>query len=168
MTGMFTSASVFNVDISKWNVSSVESMNHMFLDAPAFNQQLCGAAWINSKASKSDMFTGSSGSISWKACTPATTLVTPQASREHVSPQPIPERELIVRTPFSTPFITSGIDRAIKCLRCGVFGRSGRASCCAPGGAWFKNCGGRGGKSVDHMWSDGVKACTRKFADNKM
>ena len=35
-----------------------------FFYAASFNRKLCGAAWTKSKASKNDMFTGSSGSIS--------------------------------------------------------------------------------------------------------
>merc|ERR1712224_652194 len=37
--------------------------------------------------------------------------------------------------------------------------KSGRASCCAPGGAWYKNCGAAGNSNVDHMWFEGVRAC---------
>ena len=46
--------------------------------------------------------------------------------------------------------------------------KSGRVSCCAPGGAWFKNCGGLGSKFLNHRWSEGVKACKRKFKANNM
>ena len=34
---MFSDASLFNIDISKWNVSNVNNMSHMFSDAPLFN-----------------------------------------------------------------------------------------------------------------------------------
>ena len=64
MTRMFSWATTFNSDISKWAVSSVASMDYMFVNAALFNQKLCGADWVNSKASKKDMFAGSSGSIS--------------------------------------------------------------------------------------------------------
>ena len=53
------------------------------------------------------------------------------------------------------------------CPKCGVFKKSGRPSCCAPGGAWFQNCGGLGDKNVGHSWSEGVDACERKlYADD--
>ena len=39
-------------------------MENMFLRASAFNQKLCGDAWVQSKADKSDMFTDSPGLIS--------------------------------------------------------------------------------------------------------
>merc|ERR1719174_2166720 len=71
--------------------------------------------------------------------------VSKKIKNEHVSRRPIPERELIVQTP--------------TCLKCGIFGKSGRVSCCTPGGAWFKNCGGFGSKNVDYRWSEGVNAC---------
>ena len=48
------------------------------------------------------------------------------------------------------------------CAKCGRFGKSGRVSCCATGGAWYKNCGGAANKNVDHRWFEGVEACKRK------
>merc|ERR1719174_1142386 len=59
----------FNVDLSKWDVSSVTNMAYMFFHAASFNQKLCGADWVSSKASKRNMFGGSSGSISNIVCT---------------------------------------------------------------------------------------------------
>merc|ERR1712205_282582 len=134
-------------------------MDYMFLHAASFNQKLCGAPWIQSKASKVDMFAGSNGSIARTVCTSATTL----AKSQYVSRRPIRERELIVRIPISTsvstPSFTSTTAKTITCPKCGTFPNSGTVSCCAPGGAWFKNCGGVGNKNVDHRRSEGVKAC---------
>ena len=159
---MFSWAKAFNCDISKWDVFIVFSMENMFFHAVSFEQKLCGAEWVNSEASKQNMFTGSSGSISRTVCTSAPTPVTDQAPRQYVSPQPKPDRELIARKTISTPSITSTIGRMMRCPRCGTFRKSGRVSCCAPGGAWFKNCGGIGSKNVGHRWSEGAKACKRK------
>ena len=61
---MFSYAKSFNQDLSYWDVSRVIHMQWMFDDAISFNQTLCGAAWVNSKASKVGMFTSSPGSIS--------------------------------------------------------------------------------------------------------
>merc|ERR1719305_1436371 len=47
----------------------------------------------------------------------------------------------------------------MACPKCGTFKKSGRKSCCAPGGAWFKNCGGIRQTKVDHKWFEGVAAC---------
>ena len=68
MTTMFSVAKSFNQDLSNWNVSRVNGMQLMFAEARSFNQTLCGAAWINSNASKVDMFTRSLGSISDRVC----------------------------------------------------------------------------------------------------
>ena len=64
MYGMFSLATSFNGDISKWDVSRVAHMDSMFRKAISFERKLCGAAWVHSRASKSLMFEGSSGSIS--------------------------------------------------------------------------------------------------------
>merc|ERR1712210_217470 len=79
----------------------------------------------------------------------------------------MPERELIVRTPIatsaiksvSTPAIPSTVTKPMACPKCGTFKKSGRVSCCAPGGAWYKNCGGDANKNVDHKWLEGTEAC---------
>ena len=65
---MFASASAFNGDISKWDVSNVADMDFMFWHATSFKHQLCEAAWVHSKATKAGMFKGSSGSISRTVC----------------------------------------------------------------------------------------------------
>ena len=69
MLGMFSQATSFNCDISNWNVSSVKDMQSMFDGAAAFAQNLCTDAWVNSKAVKTEMFEGSSGSMPPTVCT---------------------------------------------------------------------------------------------------
>ena len=140
-------------------------MDNMFFHAKSFQRKLCGAAWVNSKASTIAMFTGSSGSISRVVCKSAATRATTLATHQYASRRPIPERELIVRTPITTSVsksvITPTIANTMPCQKCGRFKKSGRVSCCAPGGAWFQNCGGAGNRNVDHRWFDGVEACKR-------
>ena len=68
MYAMFFYAESFNQDLSNWDVSRVVDMQGMFADASSFQQTLCGKAWVNSKALKVDMFTGSPGSISDTVC----------------------------------------------------------------------------------------------------
>ena len=109
-------------------------------------------------------------------CTPAATMAvassiclkcgTISKPGNYVKRRPILERELIsgtaITTPISTSAFTSIIVRGMECLKCGTFAKSGRVSCCAPGGAWYKNCGGVANKDVDHRWFEGVEACKRK------
>ena len=64
MANMFYGARSFNSDMSEWNVSSVKDMDHMFRAATSFQHKLSRAAWVNSKASKHEMFEGSSTSAS--------------------------------------------------------------------------------------------------------
>ena len=71
METMFRLAAAFNQDLSKWDVSAVTNMEGMFYGASAFKRELCGFAWVNSKAVKTDIFTDSPGSISSTACTTA-------------------------------------------------------------------------------------------------
>ena len=68
MASMFAGASRFNWDLSKWDVSAVTDMWGMFGGASAFDHKLCGDAWVQSKAEKKYMFTGSFGSISSAVC----------------------------------------------------------------------------------------------------
>ena len=44
------------------------------------------------------------------------------------------------------------------CPKCGVK-KFGKLSCCASGGAWYKNCGDTGDANFDHTWIEGILAC---------
>ena len=83
---MFHDAAAFNGDLSKWDVSGVVDMEAMFRDAVSFNQKLCGAAWVHSKG-KNEMFIGSPGSISPAVCTPAPPPATTQVTRRPFIPE---------------------------------------------------------------------------------
>ena len=84
------------------------------------------------------------------------------ASELYVSRRPLPERELIASTAITTSV------RTVTCPKCGMFSKSGRVSCCAPGGAWYKKCGGAGNSNVEHRWFEGVAACQRKLEIDDM
>ena len=71
MWAMFQDAAAFNQDISGWDVSAVANMAGMFYGASAFERKLCGTAWVESKAVKTDMFVDSPGSIASAVCTTA-------------------------------------------------------------------------------------------------
>ena len=62
----------------------------------------------------------------------------------------------ITASPLAVP--TRTIVSSI-CPKCGEMKKSGRGSCCARGGAWFKNCGDAGDTQFDHSWSEGIQAC---------
>ena len=143
MNDMFVGTN-FNVNISKWDVSSVVTMDRMFMHATSFKQQLCGDAWVYSQASKIDMFLGSSGSISRSVCGQS------------------PPQRWLERWQMSTTPIADDAFEMRKCPICGTFKKSGRKSCCAPGGAWHGNCGGVVSRNIGHSWLEGMEACTRK------
>ena len=45
------------------------------------------------------------------------------------------------------------------CPKCGTSKKSGKHSCCARGGAWFKRCGDAGNARFQHTWAEGIQAC---------
>ena len=45
------------------------------------------------------------------------------------------------------------------CPKCDTAKKSGKRSCCARGGAWFKNCGDAGDTKYNHTWTEGIRAC---------
>ena len=77
---MFLGAKKFNGDLAKWDVSSVKDMSDMFGGATFFKRKLCGATWVHSKATKTRMFAGTSGSISQHFCSGACVSTSPRRS----------------------------------------------------------------------------------------
>ena len=147
MGAMFMGAAVFNGDIVHWEVSSVTNMDYMFNLAASFNRQLCGAAWVYSPATRKDMFVGSLGSIAMSPCLE-------EQSQRWLA------RWRVASTSIAVLLATPGVSSVfIICTKCGIFKMSGRVSCCAPGGAWYKKCGGEGNTNVGHSWLEGVEAC---------
>jgi len=47
------------------------------------------------------------------------------------------------------------------CSECAILKKSGKSSCCAPGGSWYNNCGNVGDRSFDHTWVEGIQACRK-------
>ena len=45
------------------------------------------------------------------------------------------------------------------CPNCGTLKKSGKLSCCAPGGTWFQNCGDGSNSNLGHTWFEGIQAC---------
>ena len=167
MQGMFMYATAFTRDISKWDVSGVTTMDYMFWGAQIFGHNLCGTAWVFSMASKTLMFAGSRGSISQM------TMCMSDAIPQYVTRRTLTERGLkIVRAAIKTPGSTSTLAiisaNTMTCPKCGMFAKSGRLSCCAPGGTWHKNCGVAGSRYADHRWFEGVSACKRKSKAKSM
>ena len=66
---MFREATQFNQPLDAWDVSRITQLRRVFYGAEAFERELCGFAWVNSKAYKEDMFLKSPGSIASAACT---------------------------------------------------------------------------------------------------
>ena len=53
----------------------------------------------------------------------------------------------------------SAVRNSGGCLKCAITKKSGKLSCCARGGAWFKNCGDVGDSKFDHTWIEGIQSC---------
>ena len=45
------------------------------------------------------------------------------------------------------------------CRKCAATKASGKFSCCARGGAWYKICGDADDGKFDHTWTEGIWAC---------
>ena len=53
----------------------------------------------------------------------------------------------------------SAVSSGSECSKCSATKKNGKRSCCARGGAWFKNCGDHGDLRFDHTWAEGIQAC---------
>ena len=75
---------------------------------------------------------------------------------------PVPKT---VRRDIRTPTHATPTANAVSssCLKCGTSKKSGKRSCCAHGGAWFKNCGDVGDTKFNHTWVEGIQACESRF-----
>jgi len=169
--------------VSKWNVSSSNSMNRMFYDAKSFSRTLCGREWVQSKAKQNSMFTGSSGSID-EACrlTAATTMSTSACSKCFASQSGKLSccasggswfnkcgkagdskfdhtwAEGVEACKATTaPTITKAISSV--CSKCGIIKKTGISSCCARRGSWFQDCGDAGDENFGHTWLEGIQSC---------
>ena len=49
------------------------------------------------------------------------------------------------------------------CPKCGNANKSGKRSCCARGGTWFKRCGDVGDTNFNHTWTEGILSCQSKL-----
>ena len=67
-----------------------------------------------------------------------------------------------IRFAAASPKSTESLSLPIsikQCPTCAKMKKSGKLSCCARGGAWFKNCGDTNEKDFDHTWAQGIQAC---------
>ena len=58
--------------------------------------------------------------------------------------------------------VTSSAKRK-ECPKCATARKSGKLSCCARGGAWFKKCGDVGDANFEYTWTEGFRACNIGF-----
>merc|ERR1712046_535782 len=65
MSFMFADSALFNVDLSSWDLSSVDNMAYMFYRALSFDQDLC---WDVSGKVTESMFAGSTGGSIKQCC----------------------------------------------------------------------------------------------------
>ena len=75
--------------------------------------------------------------------------------------EPTTRFTITTKAPITTTEAPTGVIISTPtCPKCGVNKRSGKLSCCASGGAWFKNCGhGDDPVPKDHTWGEGTEAC---------
>ena len=62
---------------------------------------------------------------------------------------------------------TPALSRSDGCAKC-ASNKVGKYSCCARGGAWFKNCGDAGDTHFNHTWVEGIQACKHLEASFSM
>ena len=67
-------------------------------------------------------------------------------------------------TPSALVISTSNMT-GLVCPKCGTTKKSGRRSCCARGGSWFKNCGDARDPNFDHTWPEGIRSCKGKLRE---
>ena len=60
---------------------------------------------------------------------------------------------------ISTTRSVVAVSSSNGCPKCATSKKSAKLSCCARGGAWFKNCGNVGDAQFDHTWAEGVQVC---------
>ena len=65
-----------------------------------------------------------------------------------------------IPTAVTAATVKSAVASASKCPKCGTTKKSGKLSCCAHGGAWFKKCGDAGDTQFVHTWTEGIQACS--------
>ena len=65
---------------------------------------------------------------------------------------------VLTEAPARTRISTSAA-RGSGCAKCGTTKKSGKRSCCAHGGDWFKNCGDDGDTKFGHTWAEGIQVC---------
>ena len=70
--------------------------------------------------------------------------------------------------PTETPMTTrlSVANSTSRCRNCGTTTKFGQRSCCARGGAWFKECGDTGDTKFHHTWIEGIWACKDDIASS--
>ena len=54
--------------------------------------------------------------------------------------------------------------KAALCPKCGVIKKSGKLSCCAPGGIWKRQCGNPGDPKFEHTWTEDISVCNPQGA----
>ena len=71
----------------------------------------------------------------------------------------------IARSDAKADLVTVPTSIVVKpvCRICGRSKNSGKSSCCARGGAWFKKCGDMDDTQFEHTWAEGVQACKGKL-----
>ena len=62
-------------------------------------------------------------------------------------------------------FCASQLELVALCPKCGVITKSGKLSCCVPGGSWKRQCGNPSDSKFEHTWTEGMSVCNPQGSD---
>ena len=118
--------------------------------------------------------TSAAGSVSLAASSPKVIAAVSSAAMTPSTGMPNVHINLELNWLWEYRFLLSHVDTAMLtesfttklvsvrrkiCPKCGTVRKTTKLSCCARGGAWFRQCGDAGDTNFEHTWIEGIQAC---------